>query len=81
MKNENREIEKTRELSRIVVLSSTSQIQIVRLIEVQAELPINPQFNCSLEEASGLQTGTFMLLWFLVLLAEILMFWRVQKKG
>ena len=81
MTNENHKLEETREFARIIVFSARNQIQMVLLIEVQVELPINSQYNCYFGEVSGQQTSTLMMLLFFVLLAQMLMFWRVKKRG
>lgn len=79
MKNENTEPEETSELARTIVFSATNQIQITLLIEVQIELQINPQLQDTVTEVSPLHSGIFIILWFAVLLAQMLMFWKVKK--
>ena len=80
MNNKNRERKDSKKLARSIFLSATNQIQIARLIEVQIELQINPQLQDTATEVSPLDSGIFIMLWFAVLLAKILMFWRVKKK-
>ena len=79
MNYENLEIEETSDKSRIIIRQTENIETVMSLIKVEPQLPVNNQPFCSLEEVSPLQSGTLIILWFFVLLAQVLMLWRVKK--
>mgnify|MGYP000533144714 CR=1 FL=1 len=81
MKNEYRETEETTDKCRVILRQTENIETVMGLIKVEPQPQINPHSNCALREVSGFQASTLMLLWFSVLLAQMLMFWRVKKRG
>jgi len=81
MENEYLEIEETSDKSRIIIRQTENIETVMGLIKVEPQLPVNDGLFCPLTEVSPFQSGTLIVLWFFVLLAQILMFWRVKKRA
>ena len=78
MKNENREIKETTDKNRVIIRQTENIEGVMGLIKVEPQLPVNNR--CPLTEVSPFQTGTLMVLWFFLLLAQALMFWRIKGR-
>ena len=77
-----REVRETSEKHR-TILTQTEQIEtVMSFMEVDPNLPQFQQATTPVPaEVTFLQSGTLMVLWFFVLLAQFLLFWQSQKRG
>ena len=77
-----REVRETSDKHR-TILTQTEQIEtVMSFMEVEPNLPQFQQATTPVpQEVTLLQSGTLMVLWFFVLLAQLLLFWQTQKRG
>ena len=78
----NEEVGETSEKHR-TILTQTEQIEtVMTLIEVEPNLPQFQQgYPPVPQEVTLLQSGTLMVLWFFVLLSQVLLFWQSKNRG